>query len=83
MDLWILKARLEARDIISDGCYTGKTYIFQGAKYAVVDRDIIKAKKYTSYARATRAASKLCVENYMFDVERLSTETKEVGHAVN
>ena len=80
MDLWVLKARLEARDIISDRFYTGKTYFFQGAKYAVVDRDISKAKKYTSYARAARAKSKLCVENYIFDVERVSTETKEAGH---
>lgn len=81
IDMWVLKALPEKREIISDGFYTGKTYIFQNAKYAVVDRDISKAKKYTSYARAIRAASKLCFENYIFDVERLSAEIKEADHA--
>lgn len=69
-EFWTLKALPEAREIFSDGFYTGKTYIFRDARYAVVDNDISKAKKYTSYERAIRAASKLSVENYIFDVER-------------
>ena len=55
----------------SDGYYTGDTYIFHGEKYAVVEKDITKAKKYTSLKRAERAAESLfnSISNYIFDVK--------------
>ena len=70
----VLKAKPYAgRMSFSDGYYTGETYIFQGEKYAVCDRDINKAKKYTSLKRAERAAECMLekIANYVFDVEEI------------
>jgi len=53
-----------------DGYYTGKNYIYQGSKYAVVDRDISKAKVYSSEARAKRA-SEMSFENYGFELKKI------------
>lgn len=57
----------------SDGYYTGDTYIYQGEKYAVCEKDINKAKKYTSLKRAENAAKKMfdSIVNYVFDVEEI------------
>ena len=59
-----------------DGYYTGDTYIFQGEKYAVCDKDINKAKKYTSRKRAKNAAESLFgkIVNYVFTVEEMVGE---------
>lgn len=56
-----------------DGYYTGSTYIYQGEEYAVCDRDISKAKKYSSLKRAENAAQALFkrVTNYVFEVREL------------
>lgn len=61
-----------------DGYYTGDTYIFQGEKYAICDRDISKAKKYTSRKRAENAAESLLssVVNYVFKVKKMVGEDK-------
>ena len=69
--MFVLKAKpYEGRFRFSDGYYTGETYIFQGEKYAVVDTDIDRAKKYTSLKRAERAAESMLasIANYVFDV---------------
>jgi hypothetical protein len=65
-----MKYVLEATDNYGkyDGYYTGDSYIYQGSKYAVVDRDISKAKPYTSEARAKRAC-KMSFENYSFEAK--------------
>jgi len=44
---------------------------FQGGKYAVADKDIQKAKRYTSKARAEKACQTLSFENYNFSVEEI------------
>lgn len=70
--MYVLKAKPYAGCyIFSDGYYTGDTYIFQGEKFAVVETDIDKAKKYTSLKRAERAAESMLesIANYVFDVE--------------
>lgn len=56
-----------------DGYYTGDTYIYQGEVYAVCDKDINKAKKYSSLKRAENAAKSLYnkVYNYDFEVEEI------------
>lgn len=56
-----------------DGYYTGKTYIYQGEVYAVCDKDINKAKKYSSLKRAENAVKSLFerVKNYVFEVEEI------------
>ena len=61
-----------------DGYYTGDTYIFQGEKYAVCDKDINKAKKYTSRKRAENAAESLFRKtvNYVFTVEEMAGEAE-------
>ena len=72
--MFVLKAKpYEGRFRFSDGYYTGETYIFQGEKFAVVEMDINKAKKYTSLKRAERAAESMfeSIANYVFDVEEL------------
>ena len=60
-------------DTVWDGYYIGETYTFQGEKYAVCDRDINKAKRYTSLKRAERAAECLFnrIVNYVFEVEEI------------
>lgn len=70
--MYVLKAKPYAWNRrFSDGYYTGETYTFQGEKYAVVEKDINKAKKYTSLKRAENAAEKLfeSISNYAFGVE--------------
>jgi len=52
-----------------DGYYTGKSYIYQGSKYAVVDSDISKAKVYSNKARAKRA-SEMNFENYSLELKK-------------
>jgi len=43
--MYVLRAKADERRFgISDGYFTGETYIFRGEKYAVVDIDIDKAK---------------------------------------
>ena len=56
-----------------DGYYTGVTYTYQGEIYAVCDKDINKAKKYSSLKRAENAAKSLFekVTNYVFEVEEI------------
>lgn len=72
--MFVLKAKpYEGRMRFSDGYYTGDTYIFQGEKYAVVDTDIDKAKKYSSLKRAENSAERMIysIANYVFDVEEI------------
>lgn len=75
---WVLKAKLVTKfgyqQMYSDGYYTGKSFIHNQEKYAVVNSDINSAKKYTSYARAVSAANKLSFYNYSFEVKRASEE---------
>lgn len=61
-----------------DGYYTGDTYFFQGELYAVCDKDINKAKKYSSLKRAENAARSLFekVTNYVFEVEEMVGDTE-------
>lgn len=53
-----------------DGYYTGSSYIFIGERFAVFDKNIHRAKIYTSLKRATNACEKLkinctnCIEYY-------------------
>ena len=67
--MYVLKARSYNVRAFSDGYYTGDTYIVQGEKYAVVENNINKAKKYTSLKRAERAAESMIesIANYVFD----------------
>lgn len=52
--------------------------MYQGEIYAVCDKDLKKAKRYTSKKRAERAATalfyKIC--NYIFEVEEIEEEAK-------
>lgn len=80
--MYVLKAKPDERRFeISDGYFTGETYIFQGEKYAVVDIEIDKAKKYTSLKRAENAAERMfcTIVNYVFDVE----EFKELEYELD
>lgn len=77
--MYVLKARPYYGGMgFSDGYYTGDTYIFQSEKYAVVEKDINKAKKYTSLKRAERAAESMnkSIVNYAFDAVEM-TEVEE------
>lgn len=69
---WILSSLADSMTIGNDGYYTGKSYIYQGAKYAVVDKDIAKAKTYSTYLKAVAACNKFRFENYNFKVVRQS-----------
>jgi len=64
-DQYVLEAEETISNPFSDGYYIGKSFIFQGNRYAVVDADITKAKIYTSQARALRAR-KIEFNNYKF-----------------
>lgn len=66
---YVLKARILLHQNYSDGYYTGQSYIYQNSRYAVVDRDISKAKIYTSKTKAERA-SEMSFENYTLEVEK-------------
>ena len=61
-----------------DGYYTGDTYIYQGEVYAVCDKEIDKAKKYSSRKRAENAARSLFekITNYVFEVEEVVGDTE-------
>lgn len=61
-----LKALADHQRGFSDGYYTGKSFVYQGSKYAVVDK-LEKAKIYTSRYRAERATA-MVFENYIFEV---------------
>lgn len=71
-DYCMLKALPDFGKVFSDGYYTGKSYIYQNAKYAVVVNDINQAKLYSSYSRALTAHNRLSFENYDFEIVRLS-----------
>lgn len=58
-----------------DGYYTGKSYIFQGHRYAVADKDIKKAKVYKTYKNAQKGQN-ISFENYSFDIEETESEAK-------
>lgn len=64
---FVLEAKDDIRRGMSDGYYTGKSYTYQGVRQAVVDRDISKAKVYSSEARAKKANER-CFENYAFQL---------------
>ena len=64
---YILEAIIGRNSISSDGYYTGKSYIYQGDRYAVVSNDIAKAKIYSSESRAKKA-NEMCFENYTFQL---------------
>lgn len=67
---YVLEAIGSPNDFYSGGYYTGKSYIYQGSRYAVIDNDINKAKVYSSKARAEQA-SKMNFENYTFEAVKL------------
>lgn len=71
MDKWVLRVSNRLDTEISNQYYTGKSYIYQGYKYAIVD-DISKAKEYSTYNRAMSANKKFRFENHYFSVERKS-----------
>lgn len=60
-------------DGFSDGYYTGKSYIFQGSRYAVLDKDIKKAKVYKTYKNAQKGQN-IPFENYGFNIEKIESE---------
>lgn len=76
MSKFVLKALPKIKDSASDGYYTGESYIEQGMKCAVVDKDIEKAETYPIYLEAVVAIRKLDFENYKFEPCRLDEETK-------
>lgn len=55
------------------GYYTGKSYIFQGSRYAVLDKDIKKAKVYKTLRNAQKGQA-ISFENYSFDIEEIESE---------
>lgn len=59
--------------ISSDGFYTGKSYIYQGERFAVFDKNIHRAKHYSSFKRAESVRKKL--QGLLFFGE---TKVKEV-----
>ena len=67
---YVLEAETTIQNPFSDGYYTGKSFIYQRCKYAVVDNDIAKAKVYTSQARAFRAMG-MEFNNYSFKAVKL------------
>ena len=72
MVMFVLKAKDDYDRGFSDGYYTGKSYVYQKHRYAIVDI-ITNAKKYTSRFRAERA-SKMEFENYKFEVREVETD---------
>lgn len=66
---YVLQAKIDINSYVSDGYYTGKSYTFQGERYAIVDQDINNAKIYNSEARVIKASEMLFV-NYTFEVVR-------------
>ncbi len=70
MGKFILRMKEERSYVHFDGYYTGESYTFQGGRYACVDKDITKAKQYTSKKRAENAC-KMEFENYWFEVEEI------------
>lgn len=69
--MFVLKAEVLLSCICSDGFYTGKSYTYQGSRYAVVDRDITNAKLYSTKARAEKGCE-MQFENYTFIVEEVT-----------
>lgn len=67
---YVLEAEETISSPFSDGYYIGKSFIFQGSKYAIVDANITKAKVYTSKARAFKA-SEMEFNNYKFRAVKL------------
>ena len=65
---YVLKAIRNPSDQYSNGYYTGKSFIHQGSRYAVIDNNINKAKVYSSKARADQA-SNMIFENHIFEAE--------------
>lgn len=43
----------------SDGFYTGNSYIFQGERFAVFDKNIHRAKCYKTFKQAENARRKM------------------------
>jgi|GEM_PF-2612822 len=72
-DRYVLKERDPKLYRFSDGYYEGTSYIYQGSRYANANPCILKAKIYSSEARAKRAC-KIEFVNYNFVVERISDE---------
>lgn len=59
-----------------DGYYTGHTYRYESEEYACTDKDLLKAKTYSSYKRAENACKSLNakVVNYKFTVQTVVIE---------
>lgn len=70
MGKFVLDALAERGYIYEDGYYTGKSYIVQGARYAVVNKDINTAKVYSSKKRAEKACE-MEFANYRFTVKEI------------
>lgn len=70
MPKYILEAVLDRNCLSSDGYYTGGSFTYQGARYAIVERDVAKAKVYLSEKRALNAC-KMGFENYSFQVKTI------------
>jgi len=72
-DRYVLRDSALSYGEFCDGYYEGTSYIYQGSRYANVNSSILKAKVYSSEARAEKAAT-MGFENYRFVVERISNE---------
>lgn len=70
MGNFVLEAQDERTYQYKDGYYTGKSYVYQGERYADVNKDIDVAKKYTSRKRAERACT-IPFANYRFIVKEV------------
>jgi len=71
---FVLAAICQPSDFGSDGFYTGKSYIYQGGRFAVVESSISKAKVYKSKKRAESICDNIDFENYRFEVQPLVKE---------
>ena len=62
----------------SDGFYTGKSYIYQGEKFAVFDKNVHRAKHYSTFKRAESVRKKL--QGTLFFEETKVKEILENGN---
>lgn len=66
-DRYVLEAEVSNFYPYSDGYYTGKSYIHQGERFAIVSKNINEAKIYFSKIRAIQGC-KSEFSNYTFKV---------------
>ena len=78
MTIYVIKAKPEYTGVTftSDGYYTGNRYIYEGEQYAVVERELSSAKRYSSMNRAEAAAKAITrsVVNHSFEAKALEVK---------